>query len=179
MSYPSLLPANAVESERALEQVMAHAGDQPIDIRIVKNADLCPLELLPWTAWENAITYWNTDWTESQQRGIVSSAAVVNKTRGTPGAVKRALSSMDVMADLVEWFNDSPKGDPYTFRIVIHSNSITDDEIRQIIAQVSGVKNARSYLTGVLINEQKISGKYYIGGAIYTRQSVTIKAKAR
>lgn len=179
MSYPTLLPPNSTDPERALEQVMGHVGDQPIDIRTVKSGDTCPLDLLPWLAWENAIVYWNTDWTEEQQRGVVDSAAVVNKTRGTPGAVKSALSSLDVMADLIEWFNDSPKGAPYTFRLVIHGNNITDDEVRQIVAQVTGVKNGRSYLTGVMINEQQISGTYYIGGAVCARQSVTIKAKAR
>lgn len=179
MSYPTLLPPNATDPERALEQVMAHISDEPIDIRTVKNAETCPIELLPWLAWENAIANWDTDWTESQQRDVVKNAALVNKTRGTPGAVKRALASLDVATDIVEWFEDDPKADPYTFRATIHGNNITQDQIAEVSAQIASVKNARSYLTGIMINEQKVSGTCYIGGAFYVRQSVTIKAKSR
>lgn len=179
MTYPTLLPPNTTDPELALEQVMAHVGDEPIDIRTVKSADTCPLDLLPWLAWENAISYWNTEWTEDQQRAIVGNAAQVNKSRGTPGAVKRALASIDISADLIEWFNENPKAAPYTYRIVIHGNNITDSQIEQVVALSTDVKNGRSYLTGISINEQKISGTYYIGGAVYVSQTVTIKAKAR
>lgn len=179
MSYKSLLPANSTDAERALEQVMGHMSDLPIDIRTVKNPDLCPAQLLPWLAWEYAITYWDNDWSEEQERSVIKNAPAVNKQRGTPGAVKQALSAVDRQIDLIEWFNDSPPADPYTFRVVVHGNSITEDELQRIASQISDAKNARSFLTGILINEQVVTGTVYIGGAVVARQSVTIKAKAR
>lgn len=179
MSYDSVLPPNSTDAERAIEQVMGHMSDLPIDIRIVKNPDLCPVKLLPWLAWEYAITYWDNDWSETQKRGVIKNAAAVNKQRGTPGAVKKALSAVDRQIDLVEWFNDTPKADPYTFRVVVHGNSITEDELQRIASQIGDAKNARSFLTGILINEQVITGKIYIGGAVCVRQTVRIKAKAR
>ncbi|HHU8061655.1 TPA: phage tail protein I, partial [Escherichia coli] len=54
MTSQSVLPPNAITPERALEVVLSHVGDLPGDIRIIKNPDLCPANLLPWLAWEYA-----------------------------------------------------------------------------------------------------------------------------
>lgn len=177
--YQTLLPLNATQGEQALEQVMGHISDLPIDIRTVKNPDLCPLELLPWLAWEYAITYWDENWTEAQKRSVIKNAPAVNKTRGTPGAVKQALAAIDRQIDLIEWFNDSPQGDPYTFRAVVHGESVTSDELRRIVSQICDAKNARSWLGGIRVGPQQARGQFFIGGGIYARQSVTINAKKR
>lgn len=179
MTYKTLLPPNATTGELSLEQVMGHVSDLPIDIRTVKNPDLCPVELLPWLAWEYAVSYWDENWTEQQKRDVIKSAAAVNKKRGTPGVVKQALAAVDRQIDLVEWFNDEPVADPYTFRVLVHGNSISEDELQKISNQVIDAKNARSFLSDIRIAEQKISGNIYIGGALYASQSVTITAKKR
>lgn len=179
MTVKTLLPPNLTAAERALEQVMAHAGDQPLDIRTVKNPDTCPSVLLPWLAWEHAITWWDESWTEEQKRSVIRSAPGVNKRRGTVGAVKRALAATGYPCDVIEWFDDVPKAAPYTFRVNIYGNSITAETLARLADQVNDAKNARSYLSGINIAEQTISGTAYVGGAIFTRQTVTIKAKRR
>lgn len=75
MTSQSVLPPNAITPERALESVLSHVGDLPGDIRIIKNPDTCPADLLPWLAWEYAVTYWNPDWSEQQKREIIKAAA--------------------------------------------------------------------------------------------------------
>ena len=179
MSVTSLLPPNATAAERALEQVMAHVGDLPIDIRTVKNPDTCPAVLLPWLAWEFAITWWDEGWTEEQKRSVIKSAAAVNKRRGTVSAVKRALAAVDYPCDVIEWFSDSPVAAPYTFRVVIHGNRISEETLARLARQVNDAKNARSLLSGISITEQVITGEAWTGGAIFSKQSVTIKAKRR
>lgn len=175
----SLLPPNATAAERALEQVMAHAGDLPLDIRTVKNPDTCPAVLLPWLAWEYAITWWDERWTEAQKRSVIKSAAGVNKRRGTAGAVKRALAAVDYPCDVIEWFNDTPKAAPYTFRVEIHGNSISEETLARLASQVNDAKNARSLLSDITIAEQIITGSAWAGGAVFSNQSVTLKAKKR
>ncbi|WP_313752524.1 phage tail protein I [Mixta calida] len=179
MSVKTLLPPNAMAAERALEQVMAHVGDVPLDIRTVKNPDTCPAVLLPWLAWEYAITWWDESWTEEQKRHVIKSAAGVNKRRGTVSAVKRALSAVDYPCDVIEWFNDTPKADPYTFRVEIHGNSITEETLAHLADQVNDAKNARSLLAGITIAEQVVTGAAWAAGACFANQSVTIKAKRR
>lgn len=179
MTYKTLLPPNATTGELSLEQVMGHISDLPIDIRTVKNPDLCPVELLPWLAWEYAVSFWDENWTEQQKRDVIKNAAAVNKKRGTPGAVRQALAAIDRMIDLVEWFNDEPVADPYTFRVIVHGNSITEDELQKVANQVIDAKNARSFLSDIRIGAQTVAGNIYIGGSLYTSQSVTITAKKR
>lgn len=179
MGVKSLLPPNATAAERALEQVMAHVGDLPLDIRTVKNPDTCPAVLLPWLAWEYAITWWDEGWTEEQKRSVIKSAAGVNKRRGTVSAVKRALAAVDYPCDVIEWFSDSPIAAPYTFRVVIHGNRISEETLARLARQVNDAKNARSLLSGISITEQVITGTAWTGGAIFLKQSVTIEAKRR
>ncbi|MCV5838673.1 phage tail protein I, partial [Escherichia coli] len=79
------------------------------DIRIIKNPDLCPANLLPWLAWEYAVTYWNPDWSEQQKREIIKAAAWQNKHRGTRGAVERALLTVGFESKMREWFEATPR----------------------------------------------------------------------
>lgn len=179
MDVRSLLPPNATTAERAMEQVMAHEGDLPLDIRTIKNPDTCPTVLLPWLAWEYAITWWDESWTEKQKRSVIKSAAGVNKRRGTVSAVKRALAAVNYPCDVIEWFNDTPQADPYTFRVEIHGNSIMEETLARLTSQVNDAKNARSLLSGITIAEQVITGTAWAAGAFFTNQSVIIKAKRR
>ena len=53
--YKTLLPLNALASERALEQASAEQIlALPVPIRHVKDPATCPAHLLPWLAWEYA-----------------------------------------------------------------------------------------------------------------------------
>jgi phage tail P2-like protein len=176
---PSLLPLNATTGELALEQVIAHIGDEPIDIRTVKNPDLCPPVLLPWLAWEYGVTYWDENWAETQKRGVIKNAAAVNKKRGTPGSVRQALAAVDRHVDIVEWFNDTPQGEPYTFRALVNGSSITESELQLIASQINDAKNARSLLSDIRIGEQTVGGRIYIGGAVTVQQTIHIRAKQR
>lgn len=175
--YRTLLPPNATQTEQAIEQVMGHMSDQPIDIRIVKNPDLCPAELLPWLAWEYAITYWDTNWTEAQQRSVIKNAPKVNKTRGTVGAVKHALQAVGRSIDVVEWFRDSPVGEPYTFRVLVNGYAVTADELKLITQQVADAKNARSWMSDIQIGEQSVAGTIYCGGASVVQHTIRITGK--
>lgn len=175
--YRTLLPLNATQGEQALEQVMGHMSDLPIDIRIVKNPDLCPLELLPWLAWEYAITYWDENWTEAQKRSVIKSAPKVNKTRGTVGALIHALAAVGRPIEVVEWFNDTPVADPYTFRVLVNGYAVTTEELKLIAQQVADTKNARSYMSDIQIGDQTVSGNIYFGGACVVKQTIRIKAK--
>ena len=177
MAYRTLLPPNSTAGERAQEQVMGHMSDLPIDIRTVKNADLCPVEVIPALAWEYAITYWDEDWTETQKRNVIKNAPRVNKTRGTVGALKYALQAVGRPIDVIEWFNDTPQGEPYTFRIVVNGYNVTPEELQLIAHQVADAKNGRSYMSDIRIGSQTVEGNIYVGGACVVKQTIRIKAK--
>lgn len=179
MAYPILLPPDSTSGERALEQVMGHISDEPIDIRTVKNFDICPAEVIPALAWEMGVTYWEEGWTEEQKRSALKNAAAVNKVRGTPGAVKRALAAVGRDIQLVSWHQDEPKADPYTFRLIITGENVTPEEINKTYRQAIDAKNGRSWLSVIHIDGPVLSGTVYCGGSTITRQTARLKARRR
>lgn len=173
MTFRSLLPPNPTQGELAQEQVHSHVGNMPIDIRTVKNADLCPVELLPHLAWEYGVTFWEDMWSEAQKRDVIKSAPRVNKARGTIGAVKEAISATGYSVDIVEWFNDTPQAAPYTFKLIVN-NIVSDAAMEDIALQVKDAKNARSGLSSVTIKPAEVQGEFYMGGAIHGRITASI-----
>lgn len=166
MTFQSLLPANATQEELAQEMVHSHVGDVLFDIRDVKNPDKCPVDVLPWLAWEFGVTWWDESWSEEQKRNNIKSAAAVNKTRGTLGAVKQSLASVGYNINIIEWFNDTPQADPYTFRVEVIGNSISGETLDKIYSQILDTKNCRSWLSSIDIGPNEIAGACYVGGAI-------------
>lgn len=179
MANQSVLPPNATAPERALEAVLSHVGDLPGDIRIIKNPDLCPVDLLPWLAWEYAVTYWNSGWSEQQKRQVIKAAAWQNKHRGTRGAVERALLTVGYESQLQEWFEKVPKGDPYTFGIKIYllkQMGMDIDLLNTFIAQIFDAKNCRSLLESINF-EAEIDGEFFIAGVAAADVGVEIPAE--
>lgn len=178
MTSQNILPPNSVSAERALEAVLSHVGDLPGDIRIIKNPDTCPVSLLPWLAWEYAVTYWNPDWSEAQKRAVIKAAAWQNKHRGTRGAVNRALLTVGFESKLLEWFESSPVDDPYTFKIKIYlikNMGLDLDLFNTFIAQIFDAKNCRSLLKEVNF-EAELDGEFFIAGASAANIGVNIPA---
>jgi phage tail P2-like protein len=176
----SLLPPGAYQEERALEQ----AGTEQIQaldtnmVRLVKNPDTCPAALLPWLAWEFAVDFWEDSWTEEEKRQVIRDAAYVHQHRGTAGAVRRSLGAVSLPTTVVEWWEDEPRKDPYTFRIEVYSQQAIDEGLYQRIRrQVEKAKNLRSALSTIdVIAELGSKGTYYTGGAITAYVDVIIEA---
>lgn len=94
MSKPSLLPPNATDLERKLEQVSARIDDIPIPIPQLWNPLTCPVNHLPWLAWQVSVDEWDSNWSEQTKRNVIAKSIDVHRHKGTPGAIKQALQSM-------------------------------------------------------------------------------------
>lgn len=178
--FRSLLPLGAIHAERAqeqagVEQILSLDTDM---VRKAKNADTCPAHLLPWLAWENAVDFWEDSWTEEQKRKVIKDAAYVHQHRGTAGAVRRSLSAVDLPTTVIEWWEDEPKKDPYTFRIEVYSQQAIDSALYdRIRRQVEKAKNLRSHLNSIdVIADLGSKGAYYTGGAATAYIDVVINA---
>lgn len=89
----SLLPPNATDKERTLEQITARIDDVPTPIRDLWNPDTCPVELLPWLAWAFSIDEWDNQWPEEDKRESIKNAPMIHRHKGTPDSVRRVLRS--------------------------------------------------------------------------------------
>ena len=89
----SLLPPNATQLERDIEQVTAAKYDMPVPIRDIWNADTCPSSVLPWLAWAMSVEPWDADWSEQQQRQVIKASIGLHAQKGTVAAVRQVLQA--------------------------------------------------------------------------------------
>lgn len=147
----SLLPPTASPAERAIEAATARLADLPVPLRELWSPDACPLALLPWLAWAYSVDQWDSRWTEAQKRAVVRNSLFVHRYKGTLGAVERAIGALGYTVRIVEWFDDTPRADAFTFRVDIHIADTGIDEPMYATMErlVNDAKNVRSYLSGL------------------------------
>lgn len=179
-AFRSLLPPSAFKPERVIEQagseqIMALDTDM---VRKVKNPDTCPAHLLPWLAWEFAVDFWDDSWTEAEKRQVIRDAAYVHQHKGTAGAVRRSLGAVSLPTTVVEWWEETPRRAPYTFRVEVYSTQEIDDALyARIRRQVDKAKNLRSQLSSIdVIADLGAEGAFYTGGALTAWIDVIIEA---
>ncbi len=127
----SLLPPNATELERGMEQ----AARQPVDLPIRKlwsSAD-CPLELLPYLAWAMGVEDWDSDWPEPVKRAAVADASRIHREKGTLAGLKRVLMN----AGAIYEYTERPTGQPMTALLsIFNSNAVYLPDITGAIGRV-------------------------------------------
>lgn len=149
---PNLLPPNATVLERNLAAAMAAIDEIDVPISDLLNADTCPTAALPWFAFALSVDSWDPNWSEDQQREAIRSSLGVHRIKGTIGAVRKALSAVGFRAELQEWFNQIPPGDPYTFRLLLTADQVGYDKagLERLQQLVEATKNLRSHLTEIV-----------------------------
>jgi len=88
---PSLLPPNATPLEKRIAGSGFAAPAQIVPT--LWDADTCPAALLPWLAWAESVDDWNAEWSEERQRAVIKASRAVHRLKGTPAAIKQALSA--------------------------------------------------------------------------------------
>ena len=159
----SLLPPNATAVERAIEAVAAERIDAvPAPQRSLWNPDTCPLPLLPFLAWALSIDDWDPSWPEAVKRQQVRQAIPDHRHKGSAAVVRAAIARRDLLAGegidtgaeptgLVEWWQDTPRGQPHTFRVEVPvspgSPRGSAAFVAQLKADIDRVKPARSHMS--------------------------------
>ncbi|HGH3389923.1 TPA: phage tail protein I [Citrobacter freundii] len=147
----SILPVNASQAERVVDIVAADMLSEIAVclIRYVKNPDMCPAELLPWLAWEMAVDTWNEHWTEAEKRSAIKRAAYIHRHRGTKAALMEALADSPFRSQIVEWYEQTPPGKPYTFRLNVEQKDlpVLMSDHQDLKHAVLRAKNLRSWFS--------------------------------
>ena len=111
----TLLP-NATKLEIALAATGAYAFQQP-SLTLIQDFDLVPEDFLPALAWQESVDYWDHKFVPSLKRELIKKSRQQHKIKGTPAAIKQALTPFGYEIKLIEWFNQSPIGTPGTFAL--------------------------------------------------------------
>ena len=171
----NILPPNATQLERDLVEALAQPFDEVGLLRDICDPENCPAAILPWLAWERSADEWVDEWSEEQKRSFVSASLEVHRRKGTFAAVRAALGALEIEAQAVEWFNQSPAGAPFTFSITLTVDQvgIGGAGFARVFEVIDRTKNLRSHISGVgvAVRSEAVG---YAGAAVGIGQAVTI-----
>lgn len=150
----SILPAHLSELERELDEALSRIEDIDIPTKTLWDPFACPIEVLPYLAWSMSVDQWRAAWSEKIKRQVVANSLAVHRAKGTRQAVEQALRSLGIDAELIEWFETSPKAKAGTFELIAWINeNLTEGEeaflnqalYNQVKTEIDNAKNARSH----------------------------------
>lgn len=171
----SLLPDHSTEAEQAIEQATARLGNVDVPITRLWNPATCPADILPWLAWAFSVDQWDAAWSIEQKRAIVAASLDIHKRKGTPRAVKAAVTAIFGGGDVVEaWQSDDL--DAHEFKVATTGTLQSDADFAELIRLVDAAKPVRSWLVAVQIQSQA-TGRVYIGIASRLGGKVGIKPR--
>ena len=145
----SLLPSNASKLDRAIEKVIEHCTQFPVDVRDLWAPWRCPLELLPWLAWAYSVDTWNESWSEDTKRRVVDRSFEIHRYRATPYSIRQSLDTLDINTTVVEWWEQNGSGEPGTLLVntFVSEQGIDMPLISAIDAQISKTKRGSQHFT--------------------------------
>lgn len=138
-----LLPFQSSDLEKDLDIALSHIETMNIPIRDLWNPAKCPLIALPYLAWAVKVGSWSSRWSEKVKRQVVAASLDLHRVRGTRPAIEKALESLDVKCEIVEWYEQPQLNmEPGTFRVTAHVSTRSEgravdpdftEEIREAI----------------------------------------------
>ncbi|WP_420009725.1 phage tail protein I [Xanthomonas sacchari] len=171
----TLLPSSATPQERAFDAAASRIELVPLPARDMWNPDKIKAAVLPWLAWQASVDEWDTNWTEAEKRAVIKSSLEVHKHKGTIGAIERALTPLGYVVGVIEWWEMSPPGEPYTFSIELLNaeKPVTADLYDKAERVIASSKNLRSHLSSLKIKTE-IRGGVCAGAAIVDGAETTV-----
>ncbi|MCY1672114.1 phage tail protein I [Novosphingobium sp. SL115] len=167
----SILPPNALPSERALELAM-RAGTDLAAVGTLLNPATCPEDVLPFLARDLAISHWNSDWTVEQKRAATADAIPFHQRKASRPAVEEVLARFHPQLAIVEGWQANPRRIAHTFEVRapagpdgIDASFLTDETAVAIIRDVAAAKPLRSHFDFVHSLETQV-GLHMAGGVI-------------
>lgn len=150
----SLLPINASELLKDLENISLAATSLESLNRYVTNPDLSPKAILPWLAWAVSVDDWSDNWPENVKREMIKNSIFLHQIKGTKQAVKKALEIVGVSGEIIEWWEQTPRMTPHSFYVTAYLNDninkdadviINLDTQKKLINLIENVKPARAH----------------------------------
>ena len=150
----SLLPINASELLKDLENSSLKATSLEALNRYVTNPDLAPDNILPWLAFSVSVDDWSDNWPKVIKREMIKNSISLHQIKGTKRAIQKALEIIGVAGEIALWWELNPRMTPHSFNITAYLNDninegadviIGLDTQQKLINLIENVKPARSH----------------------------------
>lgn len=126
-------------------------------------------------AWDASV--WRQSWPLQIKRSVLNNVIREKRKRGTLGAVKKAIETIASFTSLTEWWQETPKGTPHTFKVVASLNNyegvLESDLQEDLIGLIDDAKPVRSHYDFIL--QKKYTGE--IGAIGLYRKLAYVRVK--
>lgn len=167
-----LIPENLVEDSNV--KACADALDLPlqdvsnkVDIpSIYLRLDSLTSEQLDHmaAAWDASV--WRQSWPIQIKRSVLNNVILEKRKRGTLGAVKKAIETIGSYTNITEWWQETPKGTPHTFKVIASLNNyegvLESDLQEDLFGLIDDAKPVRSHYDFIL--QKRYSGEIGVIG---------------
>ena len=167
----SLLPINASQLLKDLENSSLKAISLEALNRYVTNPDLAPDNILPWLAWAVSVDDWSDNLSLAVKKNVIKASINVHKKKGTIGALRSALEAFNYENIIVEeWFDYD--GDPHFFRVFFDVTEPGFDVgiLPQVQKVIDNTKNVRSHLESLRAFLSAEMGLINMGSAMISKE---------
>ncbi len=160
ISLQDLLPESLLTSDtvkrasNAIDPQLTAVAENVGKALIFARVDELTGEQLDHLAAQFHVVTWNSFWDKDQKLAVLKATVEMKRRRGTAYAVRTAVESILSPFTITEWWQEDPKGEPYTFDIEIPLDDIGKDltfEDQEDLADlVYEAKSIRSHNTFTL-----------------------------
>lgn len=110
-------------------------------------------------AWDASV--WRQSWPIQIKRRILNNVILEKRKRGTLGAVNKAIETIASFTSLTEWWQETPKGTPHTFKVIASLNNyegvLESDLQEDLFGLIDDAKPVRSHYDFIL--QKRYSGE--------------------
>jgi phage tail P2-like protein len=115
--------------------------------------------LLDLLGWQFHIEGYDKAQSIQEKKNLIKNAIELHRYKGTPYAIKKVLQSLNLDAELQEWFNYG--GQPYRFKILVKSAIQDENTYKKVVELVNEYKNVRSWLDVIGFHREYTNNVYY------------------
>lgn len=153
----SNVKASAEALDPSLQEVSRNVDIPSIYVRI----NSLTSEQLDHMAAEWDASVWRQSWPIQIKRRILNNVILEKRKRGTLGAVKKAIETIASFTSLTEWWQETPKGTPHTFKVIASLNNyegvLESDLQEDLFGLIDDAKPVRSHYDFIL--QKRYSGE--------------------
>lgn len=103
-------------------------------------------------AWDASV--WRQSWPIQIKRNVLNNVILEKRKRGTLGAVKKAIETIGAYTNITEWWQETPKGTPHTFKVIAslnHYDGVLESDLQEDLFElIDDAKPVRSHYDFVL-----------------------------
>ena len=115
-------------------------------------------------AWDASV--WRQSWPIQIKRNVLNNVILEKRKRGTLGAVKKAIETIGAYTNITEWWQETPKGTPHTFKVIAslnHYDGVLESDLQEDLFElIDDAKPVRSHYDFVL--QKRYSGEIGVIG---------------